>query len=580
MDIGAVGGKGDKGKGKGKEKGKDKDKPQREQPKGPKGGKGKGDKPCAICGPDKGKNHSTADCWFNARAQAKGKAGGKGDKSKDKGKVSAVALESEAATGSSGSSFDQQIAQLETALQSLKASAASSEVSSVTPSASASQAGRRKGVDSVRDDNADMMFAIHDEECMCAVKSGKKGLMMVDSGAVTSCTRLGAFKQTVDSTQTKQLYSITGHSMQHRGVQQAKTWLQEQRSNGTSQSVPATFNLVVTDAEEDVMALCNILDNADCDVHFHRARTGKPSFLEKDSGERILLKRLGKRFYLPFEERDSPESGMIAGARGSDKPGEAPGSSVEFHPDDVVPEEMLRGPVSPEPEAAAEAESLEGSAQKPLEPRPLAEPASPTQEEERDSHNLHHAQFASWCNHCVATKAPDDPHKRKPKDAESHRKLLQIDYQFFGREGQLVEFESRLATALCGTDTSTGYPLMAFVPAKGSDDYVLGCLTTWVDRLGYDEVLLQYDQESPIRSVAQKLQEKLGTKRLQLRESPQYSSQSLGAAENTNREMAGMLRCWLSVLNEKYSKADVTINHQVVPWLCRHVAWLWARFHK
>ena len=58
--------KGDtKGEGKGKEKCKGTEMPKKQNGKGGH---------CAICGPDKGKNRTTKECYFNARAHPKGES--------------------------------------------------------------------------------------------------------------------------------------------------------------------------------------------------------------------------------------------------------------------------------------------------------------------------------------------------------------------------------------------------------------------------------------------------------------------------------------------------------------------------
>ena len=68
---------------------------------------------------------------------------------------------------------------------------------------------------------------------------------------------------------------------------------------------------------------------------------------------------------------------------------------------------------------------------------------------------------------------------------------------------------------------------------------------------------------------------------MQLRATPRYSHQSQGGAENCNSTMAGMLRTWLSALRETYPSPNtpLDINHNIVPWLCRWVAFVWARYH-
>ena len=82
--------------------------------------------------------------------------------------------------------------------------------------------------------------------------------------------------------------------------------------------------------------------------------------------------------------------------------------------------------------------------------------------EQRARHNLTHADFASWCPHCITGKAAESGNRRRNK----HEPIVQVDYQFLGPDGELVEEESKQATVLTGTDLSSGWPMMAFVPHK------------------------------------------------------------------------------------------------------------------
>ena len=77
----------------------------------------------------------------------------------------------------------------------------------------------------------------------------------------------------------------------------------------------------------------------------------------------------------------------------------------------------------------------------------------------------------------------------------------------------------------------------------------------------------------------EQVQTKLGVNRGKTRASPGYSHQSQGGAENANRLIAGMLRTWLSVLRAKYPKSNppLDINHNVVPWLCHWVAFVFGQ---
>ena len=152
---------------------------------------------------------------------------------------------------------------------------------------------------------------------------------------------------------------------------------------------------------------------------------------------------------------------------------------------------------------------------------------------------------------------------------------------FSSRDGQLVEEESRAATVLTATDTSSGWPLMVFVPEKGPNSYVIKAIVSWIKRLGYAKVTFQHDQESSLRSLAEQVQRELGHAHVHIQAAPRYSHASQGGVENTNRLMAGMLRTWLSALSADYPhpQEPVDINHPVVPWLCRWCAFVWARYH-
>jgi len=113
------------------------------------------------------------------------------------------------------------------------------------------------------------------------------------------------------------------------------------------------------------------------------------------------------------------------------------------------------------------------------------------------------------------------------------------------------------------------------------DAYVLKAVMVWITRLGCNKVLLQHDPEEPLRALLEQVQQKLGTDKVQLRASPRYSHQNQGGVEGMNRMMAGMLRTWLCALREKHPcpNQPLDINRIIVPWLCKWVAFVWARYH-
>ena len=568
-----------KGEGKGKEKGKDKHNPSKtSEGKGP---------PCAICGPIKGKSHTIEECYFNARVNPKGE--GKGGK-KGTSNPSVNALDEnhhEAATStipSMLSTLQQQVDALKTLASTPVPSApASSGQSQTNPS-------RKTHQGAVTTNNPNMCFAVRHAPAkavennssqtdarafhrICANQAQDMKYIMVDSGATTSCANQCSFPGAVlDPTKTKELWAINGTPIANAGEMTAGTNLTAVTTSGECKSIPATFRLDATDTTEPVMALCRILDEADCDLHFYRSSSGKSACIQTPDGNTIHLPRFGARFYLPYQDRPPPVSAgdFVAALDGDESnapmESEDDDGQMELRPEMHKQEDVLEDLLAPMP--------------LPSQPQTLPEPSAPT-EEERKLHNLTHADFAPWCPHCVAGRGRENKHSRKNKHEDPEVPVIQFDYQFFSRDGQLVAEESRAATALTGTDTSSGWPIMIFVPHKGVDVYVVKSIMVWINRLGYNKVILQHDQEDALKTVLEQVQQKLGVDRVQLRATPRYSHQSQGGAENCNSTMAGMLRTWLSALRETYPSPNtpLDINHNIVPWLCRWVAFVWARYH-
>ncbi|CAL1170450.1 unnamed protein product, partial [Cladocopium goreaui] len=344
--------------------------------------------------------------------------------------------------------------------------------------------------------------------------------IMVDSGATTSCANKMSFPQAaVDPTKTKELWAINGTPIHHEGEMQATTQVTATTPFGETTVVPATFRMEITDTMEPVMAFCRILDDADCDLHFFRCSSAKVSCLVTPDGNTVELPRFGSRFYLPYEDRPSAAAASAAQLVAAVGDMESDVGDREIRADDA---------------------SVDGEVAEPtVEPQSLPQPPTPT-DEARQLHELTHADFASWCQHCVAGKAPEDKHVRTNKHEDAQIPVIQIDYQFFSRDGELVEEESRSATVLTGVDTSSGFPVMIFARQKGVDAYVLKAFMVWIKRVGYNKVLLQHDPEEPLRALLEQVQQKLGADKVQLRASPRYSHQSQGGVEGMNRMMAGV----------------------------------------
>ena len=240
MEIGAVEAdnkskpKGDRG-GKGDKKGK--------PGKGPKGASSKGDgkgkdkgkadagnanatkgPPCAICGPDKGKNHTTEACYFNARSFPKGD--GKGKRTSTPGSTNVSAVEG---TASDNSELTSTIAALQQQLAALRLTGASSVSASSTSSANVGRKGHT--TQGAISQERPMLFAVAEAEvaeAVCSTMHGDGGqkYILVDSGATTSCANAKHFPNAeIDASKRKQLWAINGTPIQQQGELAAHTTL-------------------------------------------------------------------------------------------------------------------------------------------------------------------------------------------------------------------------------------------------------------------------------------------------------------------------------------------------------------------
>ena len=67
-----------------------------------------------------------------------------------------------------------------------------------------------------------------------------------------------------------------------------------------------------------------------------------------------------------------------------------------------------------------------------IEPKGIRLPMKPSQAEV-DRHNLNHATFRDWCEHCVRGRAKNDQH-RKRDDSEHAVNTVSVDYNMYLKE--------------------------------------------------------------------------------------------------------------------------------------------------
>ena len=207
-------------------------------------------------------------------------------------------------------------------------------------------------------------------------------------------------------------------------------------------------------------------------------------------------------------------------------------------------------------------------------------PKEPTAAEVEE-HNLHHANFESWCPVCVMGQGKSKQHRRIKEDPKEH--IIYSDYMFFSKEGTEVSKEESekkkagLVTVLTAICKDSQFPFALVLPSKASVDYASKALMSWIKDLKWDKVVIQFDQESALNKIYEKVKAGMGDT-VTLRRSPRYSSQSLADGEMVNGLIAGKVRTWLAEVSEKY-KMKIGCDSVLFPLIVRHSAWTLARFH-
>ena len=214
-----------------------------------------------------------------------------------------------------------------------------------------------------------------------------------------------------------------------------------------------------------------------------------------------------------------------------------------------------------------------------VEPSPeaVAVPYQPT-DAEKQLHRLHHANFEPWCETCVKGQGRGKPHYRAKEDSKNH--IVYSDYMFFTKDGTQVAKDTKekgLITVLTAIDKDSQYPFASVVPAKGAGAFAVDAMTKWLDQLGWDQVMVQIDQENALGSLYEKVKLKMQNK-MKIRRSPKHSSQSLADGEMVNGLIAGKIRTWMAEIATGYGEG-LRCDGMLFPWVVRHAAWTLARYH-
>ena len=219
-----------------------------------------------------------------------------------------------------------------------------------------------------------------------------------------------------------------------------------------------------------------------------------------------------------------------------------------------------------------------GDAEDECEPRRVApDPGSPT-EQEREDHRIDHLPYRCWCEHCVMGRGVGEQHRRGP---ECKLPVISFDYLLVTKKGVFMKDEVRdeevLLKILVVKDSLSKWIGAHVVKSKGlgGDRYAAEKIRADVAWLGYREIILRSDNEPAIVAVLKDALRSLkvaAVDRVAEAHPPPYDSKASGSIENAVKLVQGLLRTMKLCLQERIGK-HVPLQHPVVAWLVRHVAW-------
>ena len=228
---------------------------------------------------------------------------------------------------------------------------------------------------------------------------------------------------------------------------------------------------------------------------------------------------------------------------------------------EVEGEELLCGECDEQPETL-------------IQPKCFPEPKAPSQKE-IDEHNLTHANYRSWCPHCVAGRRNNSPHKSMESSEPRNLPCLHVD-DCFPKD----EHDEEAQTVLVGVLEPANTTLACPVDMKGTEDeYGYKKLKEFVTFHGVRYLVCKSDQENALMAAVKVVVEKLRKEGIQIafENYPVGESQSNGKIERRVQAVEDLLRTLRSALMSRL-KVKLPMDHPISKWLIEHTASIMNRF--
>ena len=290
----------------------------------------------------------------------------------------------------------------------------------------------QKPVEAIEYEDDDWLMALDAEECddgdlceVCAVnyeqRDDTQAEILIDSGSeVTVCPKKFADKLGTNQADARlKLRAVDGSNIEHHG--QRRVPFELETSEGTQN---ASMMFQVAGVVRPVASVGELCDKS-FDVHF----VGGEGWMSKD-GKTVGFRRRGNRFMLPITMKrlDGKEYKELCPLDGHDE------------------EELEQRDL----EHAEEIDNLGGDAPTMPSARAAKEAAPPTEEQVK-THELTHANYEPWCEHCVAGRGQEAKHLKVKADTQPPDTLVvQMDYLFIAADGsQTAQGRESVTVLVC-----------------------------------------------------------------------------------------------------------------------------------
>ena len=216
----------------------------------------------------------------------------------------------------------------------------------------------------------------------------------------------------------------------------------------------------------------------------------------------------------------------------------------------------------------------------------MAEPKMPSREE-MEKHNATHAEYRTWCPHCVAGRGMASHHCNKSRARNpTSIPIVVMDYCFPSQSSE----DAAIVLAMRDSDSKATNAMM--VPRKGNEEWIMKAVVGIIDYYGHGKVILKSDGERAIVALKKAVKMFRQTETIiedgdenierkiadtMIEESPVGDSQANGAAEKTVQDVENMIRTWKSAVEQSYG-CTLPTNSVLMPYIVQHAGLIITRY--